>query len=427
MARPSGLFYVVLRRRLLAILIASTLLSAAPGAAQSAREQAWREDVAFFAHEFAARQLDFSKLYPRERFDRDLEALTRSIPTATDADLVLALMRLVASAHVGHTYVRAPTDGPLAFHRLPLGFQWFADGLAVTAATDPNRAALGLRVTSIGSLPPEKLEAAIAQYVAYEDDAWLHPQSQTFMVMEEVLRAAGQVDAAGHVVISLARADGTTMTLSVTPTAWNDHPPLVTAVEALHLPIGLALVESKRYYRYEILPATKTLYIRYSKCADDPQQPFAAFAKELFATVDANPSAVDRVVVDLRANGGGDSMVIKPLIDGLRARKSLSAQGKLYVLVGPATFSSGLLAAIDLRHDVNAIAVGEQPGEKLNSYGEVRPLTLPHSRLLVQYSTKYFKLLNGRQAGFEPDMTVRTTIGEWLAGRDSVLEAAIKR
>ncbi len=414
-----------MRRQLAGILLVSGLLAAAPAPAQSPRDHAWREDIAFFAQEFPARQLDFAKLYPRERFDRDLDAIRRSIPAAADADIVLALMRLVASAHVGHTYVRAPTDGSLAFHRLPLGFQWFADGLAVTAATDPYRAALGLRVTSIGTLSPESLEAAIAPFIAYEDDAWLRQQSQTFMVMEEILRAAGQVEADGHVAVSLARADGTT-TLRVTTMPWSGTP-FVTAVVALGLPIGPALVQSPRYYRYEILPATKTLYIRYSKCADDPQQPFATFARELFATVDANPSAVERVVVDLRANGGGNSTVIKPLLDGLRKRKSLSARGRLYTLVGPATFSSGLLAAIDLRHDLKAIAIGERPGEKLNSYGEVRPLTLPHSRLLLQYSTKYFTLEKNDTAGFEPDFVVRTTIGDWLAGRDPVLDTALKQ
>ncbi len=416
-----------MRRQLAGILLVSGLLTAAPAPAQSPRDQTWREDIAFFAHEFPARQFDFAKLYPRERFDRDLDAIRRSIPAAADADIVLALMRLVASAHVGHTFVRAPIDGSLAFHRLPLSFQWFADGLAVTAATDPYRVALGLRVTSIGTLSPENLEAKIAPFIAYKDDAWLRQQSQTFMVMEEILRAVGQVEADGHVAVSLARADGTTTMLRVPTIPWSDRMRLVTAVEALRLPINPALVQSPRSYGYKILPATKALYIRYSNCADDPQQPFTAFAKELFATVDANPSAVERVVVDLRANGGGNSTVIKPLLDGLHKRKSLSAAGRLYTLIGPATFSSGLLAAIDLRHDLNAIAIGERPGEKLNSYGEVRPLTLPHSRLFLQYSTKYFTLEKNDTAGFEPDVVVRTTIGDWLAGRDPVLDAALKR
>ena len=243
-----------MRARFVAISLISGVLSA-----QSAppRDQAWRDDVTFFAREFAANQLDFARLYPHDRFDREIDTITRAIPTSTDADIVLALMRLVASAHVGHTNVRWPTDGPLAFHRLPLGLQWYADGLAVTAATDPYREALGLRVASIGALTPERLEAAVAPYLSYEHEGWLHQQSQSFMLMTEVLRAVGQVDADGRVAVTLARPDGTTMTVRVTPVESQDRTPLVTAVEAFRIAMGPARVQPRRYYRYEILPARR--------------------------------------------------------------------------------------------------------------------------------------------------------------------------
>jgi len=414
----------VMRAKFLAILLLSSV-----GSAQSVtpRDQGWREDVAYFAQEFAAKQLDFARLYPPDRFNAEIDRIMRGIPTSTDADMVLALMRLVASAHVGHTNMRSPSDGPLAFHRLPRGLQWSADGLAVTAATDPYRETLGLRVASIGRLTPERLEAAIAPYVSYEHDGWLHQQSQSFMLMAEVLRAVDQVEADGRVAVTVAQPDGKTTTVHVMPVPSQDRTPLVTAVEAFGIPMGPARIQPLRYYRSEIFPDTKTLYIRYSKCADDPRQPFAEFAKDLFAGVDGNPAAVTRVVIDLRANGGGNSQVIEPLLEGLRSRKSLSGKGKLYALVGPGTFSSGLLAAIKLRSDLNAVIIGEPPGERLNSYGEVRQLTLPNSHLPVQYSTKYFKLVSDDGAAFDPDVLVRTSIADWLAGKDPVLDAAITR
>jgi hypothetical protein len=406
--------------------VAAWAQSATPPPPVKARDDAWREDIAFFAREFPVRQRDFAKLYPRDRFGRELDVITRAIPTATDAEVVLALMRLVASAHVGHTSLRWPTAGPLAFHRLPLGLQWYADGLAVTAASDPYREALGLRIVTIGSLPPEKLEAAVAPYVAYEHDGWLRQQSQTFMLIEEILRVLKQVDSDGRVPVMLTRPDGSTITIRVAPVPWQDRTPLVTAVKAFGIPIGPPHIEPHRYYRYEVLPGTSVLYIRYSRCAEDPQQRFVDFAKDMFAVVDSAPMAVERVVIDLRANGGGDSRVISPLLRGLRDRRPLRARGRLLALVGPDTFSSGLLAAINLREDLNALIIGDTPGENLNSYGEVRPLTLPNSRLVLQYSTKFFELAKSDTAVFTPDVVVRPTIGDWLAGRDPVLDAAVK-
>jgi hypothetical protein len=134
--------------------------------------------------------------------------------------------------------------------------------------------------------------------------------------------------------------------------------------------------------------------------------------------------AVDRTIVDLRLNGGGDSRIIQPLVKGLRDRRPLRARGRLFALVGPGTFSSGLLAALDFR-DLDAILVGEPPGAHLNSYGEVRPYTLPRSGLLIQYSTKFFELSKNGAEALLPDVTVTRSIADALAGRDPVLEAAL--
>src|SRR5262245_9517728 len=119
------------RIALLALLIPAAL--AAQTAPTVDRVAAWREDLAIFAREFPASQYEFDKLYPRARFDEAIGALNSDIAGATDAEIVLGLMRLVASAHVGHTAVRMPLEGPMAFHRLPIGLQWASDGLLVTA------------------------------------------------------------------------------------------------------------------------------------------------------------------------------------------------------------------------------------------------------------------------------------------------------
>ena len=403
------------------LLVPAILVAQIPA---DSRESAWRSDLAWFAHEFAAAQKDFDKLYPTREFDTAIKALTRALPAITDAEIVLGLTRVVASARVGHNNVRIPQEGPLAFHRLPINVQWFSDGLGVTAAPNEYTNALGLRVVRIGSLAPDRMVEAVAPFVAAETSQWLRVQSQTFMVMEEVLRSLKQIDPDGRVPLTVARADGSTFTIRIAPMPWRETGPLKAAADALSIPMTPARRDPNRYYRWEILPGTTALYIRYSRCADDPAHPFANFARDIFAAVDANPQAVDRVVIDLRANGGGNSSIIAPLLKGLRDRKALSAQGHLYVLVGPSTFSSALTNAWELRN-MKAIAVGEAPGEKLNSYGEVRSLTLPNSKLVVQYSTKFFKLAYGNSVQFEPDVRVTRSIEDWLAGRDPILRAAL--
>ena len=167
------------------------------------------------------------------------------------------------------------------------------------------------------------------------------------------------------------------------------------------------------------------VYIRYSRCQDDPVQPFAAFTTDVLSRIDANPRAVTRVVIDLRTNGGGNSAVIDPLLDGLRKRR-FTGRARLAVLVGPATFSSAMMNALTLRRNLGAQLIGEPLGEKPNSYGEVRTMTLPNSQVTIQYSTKFFRLeRSGDPMTVEPDITVTQTLADFLAGRDAVLERAL--
>ena len=43
----------------------------------------------------------------------------------------------------------------------------------------------------------------------------------------------------------------------------------------------------------------------------------------------------------------------------------------------------------------------------------------------MQYSTKYFRVLAGDPAAYDPDIPVVRTMADLLAGRDAVLEAAM--
>lgn len=408
-----------------ALVLAGSLVLASPSvngqAATSAREDRWRADLQLFAREFASRQLDFAKLYPADRFTAELQTIDRTLTQSTDANVMLSLMKLVASANVAHTLVRPPL---VSFHRLPLTFFWFSDGLAVTAAAEEYREALGLRVEKIGKLTPVELEAAVAPYISHENDVWLHQQSPGQMVVSELLERLGQVDADGRVRLTLANPDGTTLVVRVAPGPALKPPAQISAADALNVPTALFRKHQDAYYWYEFLPGSKALYVQYNRCADDPKQPFSEFAKALFEFADSH--AIERTVVDLRLNGGGNSTVIAPLINGLKSRSALRTRGRLYALIGRATFSSGLLAAINFRSDLHAILVGEPVGEKLNSYGEVRELTLPNSQVVVQYSTKFFHVAgNDDSQAYAPDVLVTRSLADALAGRDPVLDAAL--
>lgn len=381
------------------------------------REEAWRQDLKYLETELAGHQKDFAKLYPH--FHVEVEGLRGEVGKLSDAEIVLRVMKMVASAKVGHNIVYLPAR-KLGFQPIPLMLAWYSDGLAVGAASAEYASALGTHVVRIGSMTPEQVLAAVGPYISHENDASLRDQSNRYMQMICILKSVGAADSSDQVVFTLAKPGGEPFTITVAPAAGAKR---ISMFDGLKIALPLYRKQPDLNYWYEYLEDSQALYIQYNRCVNDPKLPFADFVKNVFAFADAHP--VKRAVVDLRLNPGGDSRVIGPLMSGLKGRGALRSH--VYVLIGPRTFSSAQMAAVDFRHELHATLVGEPTGEKLNGYGEIKVLTLPGSGLKMQYSTKFFHLGKDDEDALEPDFKASMSLSDALAGRDPVLEAALRR
>lgn len=409
------------------LAVALSCAAAAPRADDlGAGDNRWQADLDYFAREFPAKQKDFALLMPRDRFDQEITELKRKAPQLSDQDIVFALMRLVASLNVAHTGIAFGSIRETAApHSYPVEMRWFSDGLAVVAGAPDYQQALGCRVVRIGTKTPDQVEAALAAYIPHENDAYLHFQSPLYMSLVELMQHEQIADRRGHLHLTCVKADGNEFDLEVAPErSARGRRETLKAETVLHIPEGFCSKHPGAYYWFEYLPATQCLYIQYNKCRNDPDHPFADFVGSLFTVADQHP--VQRVIVDLRLNGGGSSSIIKPLLDRFRSHPQLTARGHLYALIGSQTFSSGLMAAMDFRDTLHAILIGGPTGNKPNHYGEQGNFSLPNSRLLVHYSTKHFHLISDADPStLAPDIAVSSSLNDFLIGRDPVLEAAL--
>ena len=120
---------------------------------------------------------------------------------------------------------------------------------------------------------------------------------------------------------------------------------LLMAVDPSRLPLYRRTSGSA--YESAYLADSRTLYFAYNSCRDLPDRPLSAFAAGLWDIVRKNP--VEKLVIDLRNNGGGDSSILDPFIGELAAAKEINRKGRLFVIVGRRTFSSAILNALDPR------------------------------------------------------------------------------
>jgi hypothetical protein len=149
-------------------------------------------------------------------------------------------------------------------------------------------------------------------------------------------------------------------------------------------------------------------------------------ARALFVELDRKPPA--RLIIDLRQNGGGDFFEgRRHLIEPLKRRPSLSQKGRLYVVVGRATYSAAMANAIDFRKELGSILVGEPIGERPNSYSENDEMTLPKSRIVVSYSTRYYQFVDQDVPAVMPDVPIDPDWEAFRAGRDHVVEWVLRQ
>jgi hypothetical protein len=125
----------------------------------------------------------------------------------------------------------------------------------------------------------------------------------------------------------------------------------------------------------------------------------------------------------MRLNGGGNSLIAEPLIEGIKQRPAINSKGHLFVVIGGKTFSSAILNALKFKNETEAIFVGEPTGGKPNHFGEIKLFVLPRSWIVVSYSTKYFKHSPEDTPSLYPDIDVGVSFSDFMECRDPVYEA----
>jgi hypothetical protein len=317
----------------------------------------------------------------REAFLADVEQLRARAPRMQPHEVIVDMARIVATVGDGHTrmtfpvddrhglfhrhlHTPLPQDSALHFHVLPVRFVLRSDGLFTED---------GRRVTRIGAMSAEEAIAAIAP-VAHADNEWQRKDVIAgYLPMVEVLHARRVIESLEKPV-TITYADGQTVQLSGTV-----HPPVDAASPATPLVP----------WRFEYLEKEKAVYFAYEEVLNTKEEMLSAFAARMFRFIDEHP--VEKLVIDLRENYGGNGSLNRSLLHGLIRAKKLQAPGSVYVLVGRRTFSAAMMFVLDLEQHTNAIFIGEPTGSAPNTFGDSKKTILPDSGLTLRVSSLYWQ------------------------------------
>ena len=414
---------------------ASVVLAQVPLAEPAAFDGAsWGQDLDLIARELPARHPDLFFRMSRASWDSAVGALDSRLPAMTRNQAMVAFMELVGLVSDGHTLVIPLFDPAVGVRYYPLQLHAFDDGLYVRWASPEHAALAGAKVLRIGRASAEEAMAAAARTVPHENEGWARAWAPGRLFIAEILDGLGLVDDMENLPIVVeigGRRDSVVVGPAgrFVPSGHNPNTGIDLSGWAEMRDAGSAplwLRNPDRPYWVEFVGADGTLYVSYRGVVDaEPRN--AEFWRQVFAMADSLP--VERLVIDVRENMGGNSFFNRQVIRGILARPALDDPERLFVVIGPRTFSAAMNLVTDLDHWTNATFVGEPTGNALMFFGDHAQIALPASGLTVNVSTLPWHPYDPRDTRdfLPPDVYTPLTAADYRANVDPAMRAILAR
>ncbi len=392
----------------------------------------WQNDLKFLQQTV---HKDYSFLFKKttaEAFNKKVNALHKAIPTLKEHEIIAGLARIVSSFEYGHTALGL-RNGPVKFHRIPFNLYHFNDGVYIQGVHKDYEKALGAKVIAIEGVPVADALKAIRPIVPAENDQFFKAYGINYLAIPEVLHAQKVTKALKNTVSFTLERNGktfkqnfTAVEMQRTPSRYGyikEQGDWLDAREEGELPLYIKNLD--KIYYYEYLPEQKTVYVRHSQIQDDPGEDIPSFYKRVFDFIDKND--VERLILDVRLNGGGNNYKNKPVITGIIRTEKINQKGKLFVIIGRRTFSACQNLVNELDNYTNALFVGEPTAENINFYGDTRQVQLPNSKIPVFLSFAWWQDKPQWENGpwTAPHLAIDMSFEDYRLNRDPVLEAAL--
>ena len=393
----------------------------------------WQDDLKFLQTTI---HNDYPFLFKKttdEAFDKAVDALYKAIPNLEEHEIIVGLARIVSSFKYGHTSLDI-RHLPNAFHGLPVSLYHFNDGIYIQGVHKDYAETLGAKVIEVAGLPIGEALKAIYPVVPAENDQFFKAYGVLYLMSPEILHVQGVIkELSDRVELTLVRKGKTfKQTFSVLPRG--ERPPLeygfvqknenwLDARNQDNTPYYLKHLD--KIYYYEYLPEQKTVYIRHSQIQDDESENIPSFYERVFNFIESND--VERLVLDVRLNGGGNNYKNKPIITGIIESEKINKVGHFFVIIGRRTFSACQNLVNELDNYTNAVFIGEPTAENINFYGDNNRVELPNSKVSAYLSFAWWQD-KPQWEGDEwlaPHIAVDMSFEEYKSNKDPVLDTAL--
>lgn len=403
------------------------------------RNTEWLADVDYMIRRLEIQHPNLYAQCSKDEFTKALSRLKKRIPALSDAEMAFGIMEVLSLLSDDHTGLWVPgSQAFVATVRIcPIGLYPFADGIHVSYAARKYAALVGKKVVRIGTVPAEEALTRLARLANGDSDAQKREQARIFLAAPEMLKYCGVGDSKDTLRLTLLESDGSESLAAVAaesilnsfaniangPFPGSDSSTLQMSGDSEP---ALWLSRGADAYWFVYQPASRTMYLRLKSMEPKAEEGFPAFFARFLAELDKQP--VDRLVIDVRNNPGGDHHEM-PLLKGIIARTQLDRPERLFVIINRGVGSAAQHFANVFAQYTNATFVGEPTGTRPNFYGAKLTFPLPHHRgLAIAGSSKTFQEWDSDnyELRLVPRFDTPLTAADLKANRDPALDFVLR-
>jgi hypothetical protein len=387
------------------------------------------------AEEMPKRHKNLFHTTSRQEFENAVTRLDERIPSLARHQIIVEMARIVARVGDGHTNIAPTRDPKIGFRTYPIQLYLFQDGLYIRAARREHADIVGARVVRIGKVPAEQAYSSIREMIGRDNEMDAKFFAPFLLSMPEVLHALGLIEDMENAEFVLER-DGKQGAVHLRPLgpaqmmahdtdeSWMARPDWVDARDTATQPTPLWLRDPQNKFWFEYLPESRAIYVQFNQVGDKKEETVEAFSRRVLAFVDANP--VERFVLDLRLNRGGNGYFNQFLLRSIIQARKVDEKGRLFTIIGRGTWSAAQFLVNELENYTNTLFVGEPSGGKVNSYGDSTRITLPNSGITVRVSTLWWQEdERDKREWTAPQLPAELTFEDYRTNTDPALKAAL--
>ncbi len=380
----------------------------------------YAEDLSFFFKTLEEKHPD---LY-RNLSQSDYVALKRQLYEKADQlskqTLYFELQKILTDLGDSHTTIMADSLLMSEFSYYPFKVDAFDDKWYLTVLPEAEADYLGWQLVGINQIDIDSVFSALSEIIPHENEAWVKTNFTNWLYNYDALAFIGVLDPMDNIFLTVMNDEGEEATLALDRVTKEGF----STVLLKQLPReATPETDPSGYYRW--LNIDNNLVIQYNILAEDTTQPTTLFNSEIIEMI--KTQNFKKIILDYRyCKGGNDAISYKLIAELSRYKSALSSE--FYVLVGNATFSSGVINVTRAMTLLDATTVGQDTGNSPNHFGAPKNYQLPNLGWWLSCSSDYFELLSDSELSkldltqesisktLSPDVWISHSIEDYIMG-----------